>query len=160
MQMLYLVSTEIQFTSCEFCVKKSLKQSPYITFAIRTVRTARQTIYDLSCHENILSSTNEMQFTDRKKFFTDRLSLLRSVRSVRIDKPYMTSLAMKIVSPTKRCSSERTVKRFFTDRISLLRSARSVRIGKPCMTSNEMQFTDPISLLRSVRSGRRGRGGF
>ena len=95
-----------------------------------------------------------MQFTDRKKFFTDRLSLLRSVRSVRIDKPYMTSLAMKIVSPTKRCSSERTVKRFFTDRISLLRSARSVRIGKPCMTSNEMQFTDPISLLRSVRSVR------
>ena len=56
----------------------------------------------LSYHENILSPTNEMQFTDCKKFFTDRISLLRSVRSVRIDIPYMTTLAMKIniLSPT------------------------------------------------------------
>ena len=32
----------------------------------------RQTVYDLCCHENILSRTNKMQFTDREKFFTDR----------------------------------------------------------------------------------------
>ena len=36
-------------------------------------------MYRLSCHENILSPTNEMQCTDRKKFFTDRISLLRFV---------------------------------------------------------------------------------
>ena len=43
-----------------------------------------------------------MQFKDLKTFFTDRISLLRSVRSVRIDKLYMTTLAMKIniLSPT------------------------------------------------------------
>ena len=82
------------------------------TNEIRAVCTDRQTVYDLSCRENILSPTNKIQFTDRKKFFTDRISLLRSVRSVRIDKPYMTSLAMKILQvPLMRCNL-RTVYHF------------------------------------------------
>ena len=68
-----------------------------MSFAIRVISLDRQTVFTaLSYHENILSPTNEIQFPDHKKFFTDRISLLRFVRSVRIDKPYVTSLAMKI----------------------------------------------------------------
>ena len=43
---------------------------------IRSIRTDRQTVYNHSCHENILSPTNEMRFTDRKTLFTDRIPLL------------------------------------------------------------------------------------
>ena len=53
--------------------------------SIRSIRTGRQTVYNSSCHENILSPTNEMQFTDRKTSFTDRISLL-SIRSVCTDR--------------------------------------------------------------------------
>ena len=77
---------------------------------LRTVKSSLRTIYHfcdpygqylidkpymttLAVKIDILSPTNEMQFRDRKKFFTDRILLLRSVR---IDKPYVTSLAMKI----------------------------------------------------------------
>ena len=45
----------------------------------------RETVYDHSCHENILSPTNKMQFTDRKTLFTDRIALL-SIRSIRTDR--------------------------------------------------------------------------
>ena len=64
--------------------------------------------------------TNEMQFTDRKKFFTDRISLLRSVRSVPIEKPYMSTLVMKILM---RCTNEMQFtdrKRPFTDCMAYL----------------------------------------
>ena len=67
-----------------------------MSFAIRVISLDRQTVHDLSYHENILSPTNEIQFPDHKKFFTDRISLLRFVRSVQIEKPYVTSLTMKI----------------------------------------------------------------
>ena len=53
--------------------------------SIRSIRTDRQTVYDHSCHENILSPTNEMRFTDRKTIFTDRIPLL-SIRSIRTDR--------------------------------------------------------------------------
>ena len=53
--------------------------------SIRSIRTDRQTVYDHSCHENILSPTNEMRFTDRKTLFTDRIPLL-SIRSIRTDR--------------------------------------------------------------------------
>ena len=64
----------MQLTDCKMVLYR-----PYITFAIRTVRTDRQTVYDLhwdanSCHENI--PTNEMQFTDRKRPFTDCMPYL------------------------------------------------------------------------------------
>ena len=74
-----------------------------------------------------------MQFTDRKKFFKDRISLLRSVRPVRIDKPYMILFCHEnFLSPTNEMQ--------FTDRISLLRSVRSVRIDKPYVTSLAMKL--------------------
>ena len=41
-----------------------------------SIRTDRQTVYNHSCHENILSPTYEMRFTDRKTLFTDRIPLL------------------------------------------------------------------------------------
>ena len=85
---------------------------------------------------NILSPTNEMQFTDRKKFFTDRILLFRSVR---IDKSYVTTLAMKIniLSPTNEMQ--------FTDGKISLRTVyislkRSVRIEKPYMTFLAMKM--------------------
>ena len=65
---------------------KSTTPLKYTSFAIRAISLDRQTVPTLSCRENI--PTNEMQFTDR-------ISLLRSVRSVRIDKPYMTTVSMK-----------------------------------------------------------------
>ena len=47
--------------------------------SVRTVLTDRQTVYDHSCHENILNilspTNNEMRFTDRKTLFTDRITL-------------------------------------------------------------------------------------
>ena len=49
--------------------------------SIRSILSDRQTVYNHSCHENILSPTNEMRFTDRKTLFTDRIPLL-SIRSV------------------------------------------------------------------------------
>ena len=51
----------------------------------RSIRTDRQTVYNHSCHENILSPTNEMRFTDRKTLFTDRTPLL-TIRSIRTDR--------------------------------------------------------------------------
>ena len=74
--------------------------------SVRTVLTDRKTVNTHSCHENILSPTNEMRFTDRKTHFTDRIPLL-SICSIRTDrqtrqtdkqtdKPYITTLAMKI----------------------------------------------------------------
>ena len=53
--------------------------------SIRSIRTDRQTVYDHSCHENILSPTNEMRFTDSKTHFTERIPLL-SIRSIRTDR--------------------------------------------------------------------------
>ena len=64
-------------------------QLKYTSFAISAISLDGQTVPTFSCRENILIPTNEMQFTDR-------ISLLRSVRSVRTDKPYMTTLSMKI----------------------------------------------------------------
>ena len=68
--------------------------------SIRSIRTDRQTVYNHSCHENILSPTNEMRFTDRKTLFTDRIPTipLLSIRSIRTDGQtvYHATLAMKI----------------------------------------------------------------
>ena len=50
-----------------------------------SIRTDRQTVYNHSCHENILSPANEMRFTDSKTLFTDRIPLL-SIRSIRTDR--------------------------------------------------------------------------
>ena len=43
-----------------------------------------QTVYNHSCHENILSPTYEMRLTNRKTLFTDRTPLL-TIRSIRTD---------------------------------------------------------------------------
>ena len=69
--------------------------------SIRSIRTDRQTVYNSSCHENILSPTNEMRFTDRKTLFTDRIPLL-SIRSMRTDRQtvYKSSCHENILSPT------------------------------------------------------------
>ena len=53
--------------------------------SIRSTRTDRQTVYNHSCHETILSPTNEMRFTDRKTHFSDRIPLLL-IRSIRTDR--------------------------------------------------------------------------
>ena len=68
----------------------------YTSFAIRVIDLFGSTncVYIRSLA--MKSPTNERQFTNRKKFFMDRISLLRPVRSVRIDKSHMTSLAMKV----------------------------------------------------------------
>ena len=64
--------------------------------SICSIRTDRQTVYSYSCHKNILSRANQMRFTDRKKSLQTVYHFCRSVRCVRIDKPYITTLAMKI----------------------------------------------------------------
>ena len=87
----------------------------YTSFAIRVISLDRQTVSTLSCHENISSPTNEMRFTDRKKFFTELILLLRSVRSVGYDR----SCHENILIPTNEMQfTDR--KKFFTDRTSLL----------------------------------------
>ena len=69
--------------------------------SVRTVLTDRKTVNTHSCHENILSPTNEMRFTDRKTLFTDRIPLL-SIRSIRTDRQtvYDHSCHENILSPT------------------------------------------------------------
>ena len=69
--------------------------------SVRTVLTDRKTVNTYSCHENILSPTNEMRFTDRKTHFTDRIPLL-SIRSIRTDQQtvYNHSCYENILSPT------------------------------------------------------------
>ena len=52
--------------------------------SIRSIRTDRQTVYNHSCYENIVSPTNDMRFTDCKTLFTDRIPLL-SIRSIRTE---------------------------------------------------------------------------
>ena len=68
-----------------FTDRKTLFTDRIPLLSIRSIRTDRQTVYNHSCHENILSPTNEMQFTDRKTLFTDRIPLL-SIRSIRTDR--------------------------------------------------------------------------
>ena len=96
---------------------------------IRSIRTDRQTVYNSSCHENILSPTNEMRFTNRKTVFTDRTPLL-SIRSIRTDRQtvYNSSGHENILSPTNemRFTDRKTL---FTDRIPLL-SIRSIRTDR------------------------------
>ena len=60
-----------------------------------------RTVYHHSCHENILSPTNEMRFTDRKTLCTDRIPL-SSIRSIRMDRQtvYDHSCHQNILSPT------------------------------------------------------------
>ena len=65
---------------------------------------------------NILSPTNEMRFTDRKTFFTDRIPLL-SIRLIRTDRQtvYNSSCHENIPSPTYEtvypcCRSVRSVR--------------------------------------------------
>ena len=53
--------------------------------SIRSIRTDRQTVYNHSCHENILSLTYEMRLSNRETHFTDRKPLL-SIRSIRTDR--------------------------------------------------------------------------
>ena len=88
--------------------------------SVRTVLTDRKTVNTHSCHENILSPTNEMRFTDRKTLFTDRIPLL-SIRSIRMDRQtvYNYSSHENILSPTyeMRLTNRKT---HFTDRIPLL----------------------------------------
>ena len=68
-----------------FTNRKTLFTDRIPLLSIRSIRTDRQTVYDHSCHENILSPTNEMRFTDRKTLFTDRIPLL-SIRSICTDR--------------------------------------------------------------------------
>ena len=68
-----------------FTDRKTLFTDRIPLLSIRSIRTDRQTVYNHSCHENILSPTNEMRFTDRKTLFTDRIPLL-SIRSIRTDR--------------------------------------------------------------------------
>ena len=77
--------------------KSFAKKNPAINLlhllSIRDLQFVLSLLIDKQCLRSLLSPTNEMQFTDRKKFFTDPILLLRSVR---IDEPYITTLAMKI----------------------------------------------------------------
>ena len=68
---------------------------------VRTVVTDRKTVNNHSCHENILSPTNEMRFTDRKTHFKDRIPLL-SICSIRTDRQtvHNHSCHENILSPT------------------------------------------------------------
>ena len=68
-----------------FTDRKTLFTDGIPLLSICSIRTDRQTVYNHSCHENILSPTNEMRFTDRKTLFTDRIPLL-SIRSIRTDR--------------------------------------------------------------------------
>ena len=68
-----------------FTDRKTLFTDRIPLLSIRSIRTDRQTAYNHSCHENIISPTNEMRFTDRKTLFTDRAPLL-SIRSIRTDR--------------------------------------------------------------------------
>ena len=68
-----------------FTDRKTLFTDRIPLLSIRSIRTDRQTVYNHSCHENILSPTNEMRFTDRKTLFTERIPLL-SIRSTRTDR--------------------------------------------------------------------------
>ena len=110
----------MRFTEC-----KTLFTDRIPLLSIRSIRTDRQTVYNHSCHEKILSPTNEMRFTDRKTPFTDRIPLL-SIRSIRMDRQivYNHSCHENISSPTNemRFTDRKTL---FTDRIPLL-SIRSV----------------------------------
>ena len=72
-----------------------------MTFAIRTVRTARQTVYEHSCPENVLSPTNEMQFKDRKKFF---IYPFCDSYGPYTDRQTVYDLSCHENIPTKRCS--------------------------------------------------------
>ena len=95
----------------------------------------RKTVNTHSCHDNILSPTNEMRFTDNKTHFTDRIPLL-SIRSIRTDRQivYNSSCHENILSPTNemRLTNRKT---HFTERIPLL-SIRSIR------TDRHMAYTD------------------
>ena len=84
-----------------FTDRKTLFTDRIPLLSIRSIRTDRQTVYNHSCHENILSPTNEMRFTDRKTLFTDRIPLL-SIRSIRTDRQtvYNSSCHENIQSPT------------------------------------------------------------
>ena len=68
-----------------FTDRKTLFTDRIPLLSIRSIRTDRQTVYNYSCHENILSPTNEMRFTDRKTLVTDRIPLL-SICSIRTDR--------------------------------------------------------------------------
>ena len=70
-----------------------------------------------------------MQFTDLKTHSLQTVhTFCRSVRSLRIDKPYITTLAMKIFEvPLMRCDL-RTVKHTLQTAHTFCRSVRSVRI--------------------------------
>ena len=84
-----------------FTDRKTLFTDRINLLSIRSIRTDRQTVYDHSCHENILSPTNEMRFADRKTLFTDRIPLL-TIRSIRTDRQtvYNNSCHENILSPT------------------------------------------------------------
>ena len=86
----------MRFTEC-----KTLFTDLIPLLSIRSIRTDRQTVYNHSCHENILSPTNEIRFTDRKTLFTDRIPLL-SIRLIRTDRQtvYDHSCHENIISPT------------------------------------------------------------
>ena len=68
-----------------FTDSKTLFTDRIPLLSICSIRTDPQTVYNHSCHENILSPTNEMRFTDRKTLSTDRIPLL-SIRSIRTDR--------------------------------------------------------------------------
>ena len=68
-----------------FTDRKTLFIDRIPLLSIRSIRTDRQTVYNHSCHENILSPTNEMRLTNRKTHFTERIPLL-SIRSIRTDR--------------------------------------------------------------------------
>ena len=68
-----------------FTDRKTLFTDRITLLSIRSIRTDRQTVYNSSCHENILSPTNEMRLTNRKTHFTERIPLL-SIRSIRADR--------------------------------------------------------------------------
>ena len=79
---------------------------PYMSFAIRKICIDGQTMYTFSrSHENLLSPTNEVQFIDCKQLSTDRVWVLWSVQSIRIDALYIPYFNMKIfLVPLMRCN--------------------------------------------------------
>ena len=110
-----------------FTDRKTLFTDLIPLLSIRSIRMDRQTVYNSYCHENILSALMRCDLRTVKHSLQTLYPFYRSVRSVWIDKPYITTLAIKIFQvPLMRCDL-RTVKHPLQTVYPCCRSVRSVR---------------------------------
>ena len=123
-----------------FADRKTHLTDSILLLSICSVCADRQTVYNHSFHENIPIPLMRCDLRTVKHTLQTVYPSCQSVQFIRINKPYITTFAMKLFQvPLMRCDL-RTVKYTLQPVYPSCRSVRSIWIDKPYITTLAMKI--------------------